>query len=253
MWLGGIDYDSLTAFRPGATFAVVNDKGQASGKLELVSPRNGLVAEGKLVETTNTSLKPGTLLQESSRVIPEDLKLRIGLDPSLAGETSSAQAELSKINRIEPVLARQENPPYSGNIQYILSRMTADYRTLLGKQGISNLPAVGSIGLFTQGLELVSESFGQPQEITAAVSRLDAKIKSLLAAFIIKKTVNANSSQLDIEVKMNLIENPNQILARTVTLEGKNNRGQIKENYPNRLSLNKLFQFQVTNNTINNV
>ncbi len=48
-------------------------------------------------------------------------------------------------------------------MQYILSRMTTNYRTLL-QQGIDNLPAVGSIGLFTEGLELVSESFGKPQE-----------------------------------------------------------------------------------------
>ncbi|WP_202895716.1 caspase family protein [Iningainema tapete] len=252
LWLGGVDYDGLTAFQRGATFAVVDNSRKASGKLELTSPRSGLVAEAKLVEkATNISLQPGTLLQESSRVIPADLKLTIGLDSSLAGEASTAQAALSKINRIQAVPAKQGNSPYPSEVQYILSRMTADYRQLQ-KQG--NIPAVGSIGLFTQGLELVSQSFGQPGEtITAAVSRLEAKIKSLLATFIIKKTLNTNSSQLDVEVVLNLVEQPNKVLARTATLQGKNNSAQSIQVYPNRLPLNKLFQFQVTNNTNDNL
>lgn len=252
LWLGGVEYDSLTAFQAGASFAVVNDRGQASGKLKLISPHNGLVAEAKLVEkATNISLQPGTLLQESSRVIPADLKLTIGLDPSLAKETSTAQAALSKINRIQAVPAQQGNLPYPNKVQYILSRMTADYRRV---QKPRDIPAVGSIGLFTEGLELVSQSFAQPGEtITVAVSRLEAKIKSLLATFIIKKTLNTNSSQLDVEVVMNLVEKPNQIIARTATLQAKNNHVQSKQSYPNKIPLNKLIQFQVINKTSDNL
>ncbi|MBD2088254.1 caspase family protein [Coleofasciculus sp. FACHB-542] len=247
LWLGGVDSESLEAFQPGATFAIVDDKGQTSGKLQLISPRSGLRGEAKLVDkATNTSLKPGTLLQEASRVVPADLKLSIGLDPSLAGETNAAKQELSAINRIAAVPAQSGNVPYPGGVQYIFSRMTADYQQKLQKQG-ANLPAVGSIGLFTEGLELVPKSFGEPGEsVTAAVERLAAKLKSLLAVRIIKKTLNADSSQLSIEVSMNLVEQPNQTLARTSS-RGRNTRQELEQTYANKLPVNQLFQFRVTN------
>ncbi|MEP0856090.1 caspase family protein [Trichocoleus sp. DQ-U1] len=247
LWLGGVDSESLEAFQPGATFAIVDDKGQTSGKLQLISPRSGLRGEAKLVDkATNTSLKPGTLLQEASRVVPADLKLSIGLEPSLAGETNAAKQELSAINRIAAVPAQPGNVPYPGGVQYIFSRMTADYQQKLQKQG-ANLPAVGSIGLFTEGLELVPKSFGEPGEsVTAAVERLAAKLKSLLAVRIIKKTLNADSSQLSVEVSMNLVEQPNQTLARTSS-RGRNTRQELEQTYANKLPVNKLFQFRVTN------
>ncbi|MBD2541998.1 caspase family protein [Coleofasciculus sp. FACHB-SPT36] len=247
LWLGGVDSESLEAFQPGATFAIVDDKGQTSGKLQLISPRSGLRGEAKLVDkATNTSLKPGTLLQEASRVVPADLKLSIGLDPSLAGETNAAKQELSAINRIAAMPAQSGNVPYPGGVQYIFSRMTADYQQKLQKQG-ANLPAVGSIGLFTEGLELVPKSFGEPGEsVTAAVERLAAKLKSLLAVRIIKKTLNADSSQLSVEVSMNLVEQPNQTLARTSS-RGRNTRQELEQTYANKLPVNKLFQFRVTN------
>ncbi|MBD1902655.1 caspase family protein [Trichocoleus sp. DQ-A3] len=247
LWLGGVDSESLEAFQSGATFAIVDDNGQTSGKLQLISPRSGLRGEAKLVDkATNTSLKPGTLLQEASRVVPADLKLSIGLDPSLAGETNAAKQELSAINRIAAVPAQSGNVPYPGGVQYIFSRMTADYQQKLQKQG-ANLPAVGSIGLFTEGLELVPKSFGEPGEtVTAAVERLAAKLKSLLAVRIIKKTLNADSSQLSVEVSMNLVEQPNQTLARTSS-RGRNTRQELEQTYANKLPVNKLFQFRVTN------
>jgi hypothetical protein len=248
LWLGGVDSESLEAFQPGATFAIVNDKGQISGKLQLISPRSGLKGEAKLVEKgANASLKPGMLLQESSRVVPADLKLSIGLDPSLGGETNAAKQELSAINRIEAVLAQSGNVPYPGGVQYIFSRMTADYQQKLQKQ-VANLPAVGSIGLFTSGLELVPKSFDEPGEtVTAAVKRLEAKLKSLLAVRIIKKTLNADSSELSVEVSMNLVEQPNQTLARTSTGRGKNTRQESEQTYTNKLPVNQLFQFRVSN------
>ena len=255
LWLGGVEGESLEAFQPGATFTIVDETGQALGKVELVSPRRGLMGETKLVEKGSiTALQPGMLLQESSRVVPADLTLSIGLDSSLGGEINTAQQALSAINRIEAIPAQPGNIPYPRNVQYILSRITADYQQKLQKQQAINLPFVGSIGLFTEGLELVPQSFGEPGEtVTAAVSRLEPKLKSLLAARIIKKTVNANSSELDVEVSMNLVEQPNQTLARTSTVRSRNNRQESASTYPNKLPLNKLFQLRVTNHESSNL
>lgn len=248
LWLGGVDSESLEAFGADATFTIVSDRGQPSGQLKLES-RRGLIGEARLVEKgAIASLKPGMLLQESSRVVPADLKLSIGLDPSLAGETNAAKEELSLINRIEAVPAQRGNVPYPAGVQYIFSRMTADYRQRLQQQQVANLPAVGSIGLFTSGLELVPQSYGEGGEtVVAAVSRLEPKLKSLVAAHIIKKTLNANSSNLDVEVSMNLVDKPNQTLARNSTIRGRNNRRESEQTYSNKLPLSKLFQFRVAN------
>ncbi|MCD8490134.1 MAG: caspase family protein [Desertifilum sp.] len=189
VWLGGIAQEALDSFQPGARFAIVDRNGQTSGLLELVSPRQGLRAEAKRVDGSNRgSLQPGMLLQEASRIVPANLRLSIGLDPSLAGETNAAKQALSAIPRLEAIPAQSGNTPYPGGVQYILSRMSADYQQIL--QQIPNLPPIGSIGLFTEALDLVPQSFGKPGEaVTAAIQRLEPKLRSFLAAYLIKKNL----------------------------------------------------------------
>ncbi|PLZ86192.1 MULTISPECIES: caspase family protein [Fischerella] len=247
IWLGGVDSESLESFGKGATFTIVDQKGQASAQVKLES-RQGLIATARLQPGGIASMQPGMLLQESSRVVPATLKLTIGIDPSLAAETNAAKQALSQINRVEAVAAKSGNVPYPPQVQYILSRLTDDYRQQLQRQNIPNLPTVGSIGLFTKGLEFVPQSFGKLGEtVPAAVSRLEPIIKSFLAVEIIKKTLNATSSQLDVEVSMNLVDQPNQTLFKTSTVRGKNNRGEFQQRYSQKLPLAKLFQFKVTN------
>jgi hypothetical protein len=249
VWLGGVEKESLEAFQTGATFTIINQRAEALGKVELISERKGLMAEAKLIENRgNLTLKPGMWLQESSRVIPANLKLYLGLDSSLKADLNLAQQKLSTINRVEVLPQQPGNNPYPGGVQYIFSRMTEEYQQILQQQAEVNLPAVGSLGLFTSSLELIPESFNEIGEtINEAIERLEPKLKSLLATRIIKKTLNASSSELDVEVSMQLVEQPNQILARTATKTARNNRGQSQQNYSHQLPVNQLFQFQVKN------
>ncbi|MEM7553047.1 MAG: caspase family protein [Cyanobacteria bacterium P01_A01_bin.84] len=258
LWLGGLDNKSLETFNKDATFSVVNETGKIWGKLKLEF-RDGLRARAKLVDKGNTtSLKPGMRLQESSRIIPVDLNLSIGLDPSFVDETSTAAQELSGIYRIHPVLpqlGKSRNIQYLGGVKLILSRMTDEYLLLLQQQKVDNLPVVSSIGLFTEALKLVPQSFGNKGEsIKAAICRLQPKLKSFLAVRLVEMTLNANSSQLDVEFSMNLVEQPDLTFARVSTLKAENNRTQSKPIYPRKkLPRNKLFQFQVKNNSSHNL
>ncbi|MEO1376493.1 MAG: hypothetical protein AAFW70_19790 [Cyanobacteria bacterium J06635_10] len=133
--------------------------------------------------------------------------------------------------------------------------MTKEYLQTLKQQKVENLPEVNSIGLFSEGLQIVPQSFGEKEEsINAAISRLQPKLKSFLATRFVEMTLNPNSSQLDVEVSMNLVEQPNQIFARISTLKARNNRPDSKQIYPEKnLPLNKLFQFQVKNNSPENL
>ena len=249
LWLGGVDQESRTAFGNGATLTVLDEKLQKVGKVELISAPNGLTVEARLLkESRINALKPGMLLQESTRVIPADLKLEVGLDPSLGGETNTAKTLLSNIKRVEPIPNTEGDRPYPTNVNYIFSRLTAAYQEKLQKLKFTNIPDVGSIGLFTAGLEPLSETFKQSgEDVKDAVDRLKATFNSLVASHILKITLNANSSTLDVELAMNLVDEPNRIIVKTATARSRNSRQQSNF-YSRKLPVNKLFQFQVRNN-----
>ena len=213
LWLGGLDPNSLSAFQSGAILSVVDSKGIQQGRVELES-RKGLVGQARLLDTA----KIGAFLQESTRSIPSNLTLKIGLDPSLGNEASLAQQALAGISRIEALPLQQEE------VQYIFGRMTDAYRQELVQGGI-NLPESGSLGLFYPGLELIPNSFGKKGEtVTDAIKRLSSKLKSLLAARIVKTILNTNSSQINLVASM-VPEGGESAIASSFTIRGSLDRG----------------------------
>lgn len=210
-WLGGLDPQSFAAFNQGALFALVDDNNQDVGQVQSQS-RDGLFGEGKLLES-QSNVTIGTLLQERARAIPSDLALRIGLDESLGSDTNTARQELSKINRIEPTLLGQ------GEVQYILGRMTETLAAELQGNNNPDIPPVNSIGLYDQGLDLIPGSFGEPGEsISDSLTRLRSKMRSLLAARIIKMTLNADSSRMKVIAAMKIQDQ--EVVASSFTARG---------------------------------
>ena len=104
-WLGGIEPRSIAAFNKDAVFLLLDEQGQNLGVVQLQSrdSENGLIGRGKLVETRQSNLlKPGLLLQEQARAIPEDLSLRVGLDESLvSGGTRSIEGNRGTIRHLQ--------------------------------------------------------------------------------------------------------------------------------------------------------
>ncbi|GAB4205958.1 MAG: hypothetical protein Fur006_62600 [Coleofasciculaceae cyanobacterium] len=223
-WLGGIEPRSIAAFNKGAVFLLLDEQGKNLGVVQLESrdPKNGLIGRGKLVETRQRNvLKPGLLLQEQARAIPENLALRIGLDESLAtGGSRASLAAIPKIGRLEPI------PLGQTEVHYILGRMTEARVQELQKGKQQEIPAIGSVGLYDQGLDLIPGSFGAPGEsVTQAVDRLKAKFRSLLAARLIKLTLNADSSRMNVSAKMRIVDGtgkPLDVVAQEFTVRGGN-------------------------------
>jgi hypothetical protein len=207
LWLGGLDPDSLAAFQAGAILSALDSQGREQGRVRLES-RDGLEGKAVLLDAA----PPGAFLQERSRSIPPNLSLKIGLDPSLGSEATDAKQALTAIARIEALpLQKQE-------VHYIFGRMTPAYRQQLQSNRATTLPEIGSLGLFSPGLELVPGSFGTANEtVTAAISRLQAKLNSLLAARIVKTVLNTNSSRLNVVASMQL-ENRPQMIAESFTI-----------------------------------
>jgi Caspase domain/Domain of unknown function (DUF4384) len=194
LWLGGIDARSLEAFNKEAAFSTVNSSGQETGLVKLES-RQGLVGQGKFIAAArgNSSIQPGTILQERIRGIPKDLTLKIGLDNGFDVNTATqVRQALQAINRITPLALGQQE------IQYIFGRMSQSRYQQLQKSKVKDLPVVGSLGLFLPSLDqIVVDSFGSANEtVTDAIKRLQSKFKSLLATRIVKQMVGNNSTSL---------------------------------------------------------
>ena len=157
-WLGGVSSGNLESFTKGAIFNLIDGKGQVLAEVEQTN-RKGMVGYGKLRNSQRAVIQPGTLLRERVRGVPTDLNLRVGIDTSLGNQTNIAQGELQKINRVKAVVVDQKQ-----DTDFILGKMTREYFQLVEKQKIQPIPAVGSIGLFSDGLIPIPESFGRVGE-----------------------------------------------------------------------------------------
>lgn len=210
LWLGGLAPQSLAAFDSNAVLAVVDDGGNEQGLVRLES-RQGLIGRGTLLQ----AVPVGAFLQEQVRGVPRDLTLKIGLDPSLGVETEAARQALAQVDRVSPLPLQQEE------VQYILGRVTEESQRSGQPDNAANLPPVGSVGLFAPAGERVPGSFGASGEAaTDAILRLSAKFRSLLAARLVKLTLNTGSSKLNVSVSMNPEGHPEQAIAESFTVRG---------------------------------
>ncbi|MEB3181989.1 MAG: caspase family protein, partial [Nostocaceae cyanobacterium] len=244
LWLGGLDQQSIGAFGSDsrAIFKVVAGNTRGPVSPVTLTSRQGLIGTA----TIQGGAQPGALLQEEVRGVPKDLSLRIGLDPSLGGDTNSAIAALKNIPRIEPVPAQSGDVPYSGEVQYILGRITTANRQQFAKEGVQNLPPEGSIGLFSPALEIIPGSFDTSGEtVAAAGKRLQAKFKSLLAARLVKLMINPNSSRLKLSVALSPEGKTRDIFGSAFTIRGgaKNPGKPIKD----RIPVGTPIQLRITN------
>lgn len=254
LWLGGIDSQSFAAFNQDSLFSILNHQGQNLGIIQLNSrdPKNGLIAQGTILETTDkNAIKPGLILQERARAIPNDLTLKIGLDDSLGTEKTTASQLLSRLTRIEPTSLE------TTDVQYILGRMTPANYQQLQQQKIADIPSIDSLGLYAPGLDLIPGSFGAENEtMPAAIERLISKFRSLLAARLVKLTLNAGSSKLNVSAEMKILDPQTgqavNIAANAFTVRGtpenmQSNFIEINNGIP-KLPLGTGVQFVVKNN-----
>ncbi|WP_017302229.1 caspase family protein [Nodosilinea nodulosa] len=203
LWLGGLDPISLESFDSNAEFTQIDQAGSAIGTIKLLS-RQGLIATGEWVErpTTRGGAASSPLLQERLRGIPEVITLRVGLDDTLSeAEKATARELLQSFSAIEWTglnFEPEARPPH-----VLLGRYTVDIDQRMRLSGVTRLPEVGGVGLFSATQEpLLLNSFGTPNEtVEAALSRrLKAPLTSLLIGRMLALMVNQNASQLKVDL-----------------------------------------------------
>jgi len=239
LYLVAIEPQTLQEFDNGTIFSVVDSRGNIQGQVRL-EERNGLVGKGTLISPINPIFFiQGAFLQEKVRGIISKKLLRIGLDSSLGDELIQAKQALDKIDRIE-VLPLQEK-----EVDYILGRITKPLYEQLVEMTNAQLP-IGSIGLFSVGLEPKLSSFGPTGEkADAAVKRLHPKLKSLTALRNLKTTLNANSSTLNIELIMTSPGKEDEFIfkARNLNHQSANHKPNQSVNVP----IGTPVEFRLTN------
>ncbi|GAB4370087.1 MAG: hypothetical protein Kow00121_10540 [Elainellaceae cyanobacterium] len=245
IWLGGGDPNSIVTYGAGAEFIPAGQTEATEQPIRVLN-RNGLTAEVLLP----SSLPTGTLLQESARVIPRDVQLAIGLDPSLAAETIAAQQAFAALGDRFALVLPLESGTYPTEVQYILSRLTDRYLELVDAANQEH-PPQNSIVLFSPSLdEIIPGSHGEAGEaVEVAIERLAAKFNALYAARLMKLALNANSARpnaLNVTAEIEIPEG-RSTAAQAFTVRGARTTPASTSETLLEMELEAIFQFVVTN------
>lgn len=191
VWLGGMSDQTLKTAISGTVYTLLDPaSGEALGDMMLES-RDGLRAYGKLLEGQSVAMQPGLLVREKIAAIAAPT-LKIGVDPSLSSEQEAAETALSTVlsNRITVLPVDQQSA-----LDYVLARTSEETQQRLGQNGVTELPPIGAIALYSADLSsLVPGSAGPVNEAAVvAVNRLKPRLRSLLVAQVLQELASTSS------------------------------------------------------------
>jgi hypothetical protein len=209
LWLGGLSPRALD-MEIGTEFRLLTSADRMNAPIaKLIQTVNPDFTAIATISDKSAFPAPGTLLQQYYRPIANDLQLNLGLDASLGITRLSAGA------RIKGVLIED----LSNSVDLIFSQMTASYQKSHGNYlEASNLPKVGSYGLFSSRFAVVPNSFGEPGEsLEEATLRLMPKIKlQLIRKFfgaIALTTQEIDDNRPNLEARIHLKESPSNLIS----------------------------------------
>jgi hypothetical protein len=209
-WLGGVSSQNLKGNGAGTVFNILDERGQVVGEIEQTD-RNGLYGYGNLISGQPEVAQVDRLLRERIVGIPNNPTLKLGLDPSLGAELAPARTELATVSRLQVVEVSPDTP-----MDYLLGRFTAVDQQQFTMEGVTELPPVESVGLFSADRSaLVSNSFGRIGEpITEAVNRLRPRLRSLLVNQLLSQILTTGQgSPLRVAASVTPIDNQGTALA----------------------------------------
>lgn len=261
LWLGGVHPDVLATFSRGNTLTTFSEPDSPL----VITHRAGLLA----TVSSKAPLPIDTLLREQTRVLPQSLTLVIGVDPSLDSEAADIQERMNDWPHMEAVLPDADGL-YGTEIHYIVGRMTNEYKARLinlkiaakvtaenslgdnakvreaASAEIASLSEDNAIGLFTQNISAgIPDSFRPAQEaLQSSLNQLFIKLRSLLAAQVIRATLNAQSSQLTLQATIKSLESGQMIASVTTGREGS---ATTPTSMTHQLKTNERFQISIRN------
>ncbi len=201
--LTGLPPNVLDAYGLNSCFSAVCPSSWKPQILQLVS-RQGLVAKVQLLNPLNSpesSLSVGQLIQEAIRVLPRNIGLIVALAPQLERiERVDATSAFASVSAVSAVTVAGEQAA-----DCVLGRVKDEQGEL------------GEYGLFSPGGRLLPNTTGAASEaIKSAIERLTPALSQQLAAKIWGLTVNQDSSRLGVKVSLeaSLEEDPQPLSQR---------------------------------------
>lgn len=198
-WLGGMSSLTLKTAGAGAIYSLLDPASPGDFLGDIVLEwRDGLLANARLIEGSLDTVRSGLLLREKLAIIPNP-SLRIGVDSSLAAEQTAAEAALQAVlgspanvstNRITVTSVDLRT-----DLEYLLARTSEDMQRQLRQSGETELPPIGSVGLYSANLTmLVPNSVGAANESAVeAVNRLQPTFKNLLVTRVLQELAGTPS------------------------------------------------------------
>jgi hypothetical protein len=203
-WLGGVSSQNLKSDRTIFTLLdrsgqpVLNETGEP---IEIQQERRvkPLYGYGVVTNGSVSAVQPGMLLRERIVGLPANPTLLIGLDTSLGNELEAARTELGKALLSNQNVSRIQVVDQQSDMDYLLVRVTEAYQQDLRANDATELPPLDSVALFLPDRSaVVPDSYGRTGEpVSAAVSRLQSKLKLLLVSQVLR-AIASTSSDLQI-------------------------------------------------------
>jgi len=177
----------------------------------------GLTAKARIIDSSvadNYQPQVGQLVQEAVRLLPRNLRLTVALDLHLERiERVDATSAFATIPSVSSVVVAGEQPADYLFGKLLLSK-TGEVKTTdsltnsasLVMPGSDSVVQMGGYGLFYLGGDPIHNTVGEAGEaVKSAVNRLTPKLKTLLAAKLLRLTANEGSSWLGVRVSLEMV------------------------------------------------
>jgi len=191
--------------------------------------KEGLTARARIVGiglSDNYPLQVGQLVREAIRVLPRNLGLAIALDVHLERiERVDATSAFATIPGVSSVVVAGEQPAdyLFGKVREtqpavpVTTDSASDSAVRLESNGFST--RTGGYGLFYLASEPIRNTVGEAGEaVRSAINRLTPKLKTLLAAKLLRLTANEGSSRLGIRVSLERVAPDQAVVMQRETL-----------------------------------
>ena len=178
-------------------------------------------------DADNYALQVGQLVQEAIRVLPRHLGLTLALDANLERiERVDATSAFATIPYVSSVVTAGEQPAdyLFGKVSLPQPAAPTPAASLSDSAPASTEASVSSIrtegyGLFYLAREPIRNTGGDVGEaVKSAVNRLTPKLKTLLAAKLLRLTANEGSSRLGIMASLEIITPEPKVIMQRETL-----------------------------------
>ncbi|MFY7803267.1 MAG: caspase family protein [Limnoraphis robusta] len=213
--LSGLPASILDYYEANSLYTVLPDsQSQTSAILTqlVIRSRMGLTAKamvrsiGGVTSSVVPEILVGQRVQESIRVLPRQINLKVALDPKLARiERVDATSAFSGIPHVSVVTPEQPG-------DYILGRVRD---TTIAQSPSAPLPSLfqGRYGLFSMGQAVLPESIGEGGEaVKIAVQRLVPQLRTRLAVKLLSLTLNDQSSLMKTRATLALLSPQAKVL-----------------------------------------